>query len=327
MVRWGIIATGSIANKFAKTVSLMGEEAKVIACASRSVERAKEFADQYGIEKYYGSYEELVQEEEVDAVYISTPNNYHFENMKMCIEAGKAVLCEKPFTTNAEEAKEIFALAREKGVFVMEAFWVKMMPLNLKLQELLKENVIGQVKHVRAEFGFVPDEKRRERKLDSSLAGGALLDIGIYNLGFAGLVFGLEPKNILSSVSKNEFGTDEYETLVLEYGNGKTASLTSAIGMAMPTEGVIYGTEGKIYFPNYQLAEKLRIERYDGTSEEIAIPFEINGFEYQIREVAKGIKENQVESNLHPHKDTLAMMDLMDRIRSSWDMVFTCENK
>ena len=326
MVKWGIIATGTIANNFAKTVNQMGEEAKVIACASRNVKRAKEFAEQYGIEKYYGSYEELVQDEEVDAVYISTPNNYHLENMKMCIEAGKAVLCEKPFTTNAKEAKEIFDLARKKGVFVMEAFWVKVLPLHLKLQELLKENVIGQVKHVRAEFGFVADEKRRARKLDSSLAGGALLDIGIYNLGFAGLVFGLEPKNILSSVSMSEFGTDEYETLVLEYENGKTASLTSSIGMAMPTEGVIYGTEGKIYFPNYKLAEKLRIERYDGTSQEIVMPFDINGYEYEIREVAKGIKNNQVESQLHPHKDTLAMMELLDRIRSSWNMVFTCEN-
>lgn len=325
MIKWGILATGSIANKFVSTVQGMKDEVSVIACASRNEARAKEFADQYGIPKAYGSYEELVQDDEVDVVYICTPNNLHYENMKLCIEAGKSVLCEKPFTTNQNEAQEIFQLAKEKGVFVMEAFWITMLPLHKKLQQLLADGVIGEVRHVRAEYGFIAKGERRERKLDTSLAGGALLDIGIYNIGFASMVFGYEPARMLTSVHMNEFGTDDFETMIFEYSNGRTASLTSTIGMDIPTEGVIYGTEGKIVFPDYQKAERLIIERFDGTKEEIVMPFEVSGFEYQVREVADCIREGKITSGVQTPEKTLAVLKIMDGCRNQWNLQFGCE--
>lgn len=323
MIRWGILATGNIANKFVQTIQGIPDEAKVIACASRSKEKARMFAEQYSIAKHYGSYEELVEDEEVDAIYICTPNHLHFENMKLCIEAGKSVLCEKPFTTNADEAREIFALAKEKGVFVMEAFWITMLPLHQKLQHLLEEGVIGDVRHLRAEYGFIANGARRERKFDPSLAGGALLDIGIYNIGFASMVFGYEPSKLLSTVHMNEYGTDDFETMILEYEDGKTASLTSTIGMAIPTEGVIYGSKGKITLPDYQKAERMLIELYDGTKEEIHMPFEVNGFEYQVREVARCIQTGEITSSIQTPEKTVAVMEIMDTCRKQWNLDFT----
>ncbi len=327
MTKWGILATGTIAHKFAQTIKGMGEEATVIACASRNEEKAKCFAKEYNIPKYYGSYEALVQDKEVDAIYICTPNNFHYENMKMCIEAGKAVLCEKPFTVNKKEAEEIFALAKEKKVFVMEAFWVKLLPLYKELHQLIETGSIGEVRHLRAEYGFIATGARKDRKFDSSLAGGALLDIGIYNIGFASMVMGYYPKKIVSSMQKNAYGTDEFETMILEYEGGRTASLTSTIGMAIPTQGVIYGTEGKIILPDYQKAECLIVERYDGEKQEIIRPFEVTGFEYQMREVAKCLKEGKLNSSIQTPENTLAVMQIMDDLRKSWELRFDCEKQ
>ena len=327
MIRWGIMATGTIANKFATTINQMTGEARLIACASRDKKRAEEFASLYHIPKAYGSYEELVKDEEIDVIYISTPNNYHFENMKLCIEAGKAVLCEKPFTMNEEQAAEIFALAKEKGVFVMEAFWTKFLPGHQKLLEVLSKNTIGEVRHLRAQFGFIAQGERKNRKFDSSLAGGALLDIGIYNIGFACMVFGYEPTRIVSDVHMNEWNTDDYEMIHMEFGQGKTVSLLSTIGMSLPTEGVLLGTEGVIRFPDYQKAEYFTVERYDGRKEEIKLPFEVSGFEYQIREVNTCIAQGKQASEIQSPEHTRAVLQIMDRLRDEWNLVFDCENK
>ena len=319
MIRWGILATGVIAHKFAKTINSMGNETQLVACGSRNIEHAKAFAQEFSIPKFYDSYEALVQDDDVDAIYIATPNSMHFENMKMCIEAGKHILCEKPMTTNAEDAKKIFELAKEKGIFLMEAFWISMLPMHLKIAQIISDGVIGEVKHIRADFGFTVQGERRNRKFDASLGGGALLDIGIYNIGFVAMTLGYHPIKIQSKVHMSEFGTDDFETMIFEYENGATASMTVSIGMKIEKEGVIYGTKGSIRLPDFQQAEKMYVDFYNGTVEEINMPVDINGFEYQIREAIKCIESGKVSSSIQTPQNTISVMEIMDSIREQWE--------
>lgn len=318
MVRWGILATGTIAHKFAQTIIHMDDDTQLVACGSRDIEKSKAFAEEYSIPKYYGSYEDLIQDKEVDAIYIATPNSMHLENIKMCIEAGKHVLCEKPITTNAKDAMEVFALAKEKGIFLMEAFWISMLPMHLKISQLIAEGTIGEVRHIRADYGFTVQGARRARKFDASLGGGALLDIGIYNIGFVAMILGFKPVKLQTTVHMNEFGTDDFETIIFEYDNGATATMAVSIGMKMEKEGVIYGTKGSIRLPDFQKAEHMKIELYDGTTQDIQMPFEINGFEYQVREMIECIDRGQVSSSIQTPENSIRVMELMDLIRDQW---------
>lgn len=318
MIRWGILATGTIARKFATTINEMGDETQIAACGSRDIEHAKAFAQEYAIPKYYDSYEALVQDKDVDAVYIATPNSMHLENIKLCIEAGKHILCEKPLTTNADDAKKAFELAKEKGVFLMEAFWISMLPMHLKIAQMISDGAIGEVRHIRADYGYTVQGARKIRKFEASLGGGALLDIGIYNIGFVSMTLGYNPTKIQSKVHTNEFGTDDFETMIFEYENGTTAALTVSIGMKFAKEGIIYGTKGSIRLPDFQMAQKMYVDSYDGTSEEIDIPFEINGFEYQIREAISCIENGKVLSSIQTPENTIAVMEIMDALRKQW---------
>lgn len=318
MIKWGIMATGNIAHKFAATVCTMKGETELVACSSGSLEKAKAFAEEFSITRFYGSYEEMLKDDEVDVVYIATPNSMHLENIRMCIKAGKHVLCEKPITTNASDAEMIFSLARQNGVFLMEAFWISMLPMHLKIKELIEAGKIGEVQHIRADYGFTIDESRRKRKFDAELGGGALLDIGIYNIGFVSMHLGYSPSNIKSSVRFNEFGTDEFETMIFEYEDGKTATLTVSIGMRIDKEGVIYGTLGSIKLPDFQKAEKMYINYYDGRSEVIDMPVEINGFEYQIREAVSSIQDRKLSGSIQTPDKTISVMKIMDAVRRDW---------
>ena len=279
-MKWGILATGTIAKKFAATVNQMKDSGESLAAVgSRREEPAKAFAEEYGIPKYYSSYEELAADPEVEAIYIATPNNFHYENCIMCLNAGKHVLCEKPFTTSAEEAEKLYQMAEEKGLFIMEAFWIRFLPLYGHLQKLLSQEIIGPIRHIRCEYGFLAKGARKERKFDSNLGGGALLDIGIYNLGFLHMVMGTEPESVQSQVHINEYGTDDFSTIQLSYPGGCTAYCAQSIGVVMDRQAVIFGDKGTIAFSDYQYAETMSIRLYDGEEYTIKAPFKINGFE------------------------------------------------
>ena len=171
IIHWGILATGVIAKKFALTLSemeKMGETVKLTAVASRTEEAAKKFAEEYGAVRYYGSYEEMVKDSEIDVVYIATPNNMHYENVLLCLNGGKHVLCEKPFTLNKKDAEILFQTAREKNLFIMEAFWIRHLPVLKELQKIIRQKKIGSIKHVRLEYGFISQGSRRERKFNPS---------------------------------------------------------------------------------------------------------------------------------------------------------------
>lgn len=322
---WGILSTGTIAKKFATTISQLSECGNIIAVASRKEETAKQFAIEYQIPKAYTNYRELAEDPEIDVIYIATPHSFHYENAKLCLENGKNVLCEKSFTTNATQARELIALAREKNLFIMEAFWTKFLPAYQELHRIIKDGVIGEITHFRAQYGFAPTGARYIRKFDPQLAGGALLDIGVYAIGVAAMVLGYNPKEVHSNGIIGEYGTDTFNSIMLDYENGVTAHLITTIGSIIDPQAVVFGTKGHILLPEFSALQSFQVVLDDGTQYIKDFPFVINGFEYQINEVERCLKNHAVESSVMTHKNTIDVMSLMDKIRSDWGLRFPCE--
>lgn len=325
-MKWGIIGTGVIAEKFANTIMAMRAEGdEVVAVASRTDESAAAFAARHSISHAYGPYERMMDDAAVEAVYIATPNVLHYENAKMALLGGKHVLCEKPFTLNAAQARELYALAREKKLFIMEAFWIRFLPALLALRQVIAAGEIGEVTHMRSDYGFIPAASHSVRKRDAQLGAGALMDIGIYNLGFANMVMDAPPTGFHSTVQLNEHGTDSFSAVLLTYPGGRSASIATAIGMVLPREAVIYGTKGSIALADFQMAEHFTVRPYDGLAREVSMPFEINGFEYEIREVNCCVKLGLSTSDVLREQDTLTVLSTMDAIRASWGVKFPGE--
>ncbi|MBQ9328702.1 MAG: Gfo/Idh/MocA family oxidoreductase [Solobacterium sp.] len=325
-MKWGILSTGTIANKFAATVNMMLNEGEALqAVASRDLTKAEQFAVTYEIPQAYGSYEELLCDPEVEAVYIATPNNLHYQHTKMCLEAGKHVLCEKPFTTSAKDARELYQLAEERNLFVMEGFWIRFLPLYETLLPMIHSKKWGELRHARVEYGFIAEGQRRTRKFVSELGGGALLDIGIYNLGFLYMVMGHSPKTYTSTVRFNEFGTDEFSVLQLQYPGDKTAHSLQAIGLKTDRNAALFFDRAVVYLPDFQSATSFTVEPVGEAPYEVKCPMEINGFEYEIREVTRCVSEGKSHSEIFRPEDSLAVLELMDEIRASWDMKFSFE--
>ena len=326
-MNWGILATGTIANKFATTVNAMAAEGeRLAAVGSRRAESAKAFAAQYNIPHWYASYEELAADPAVDAIYIATPNTLHYENCKLCLEHGKHVLCEKPFTINAEQAKELYALAEKKQLFIMEAFWIRFLPLYAKLQQMLSDGLSGTLQTITCQYGFTTEGARRERKFNSALGGGALLDIGIYNLGFLQMVTGQQPQNVQTEELRlTEYGTDEYSKLRLAYPSGCTAESVQTLGQRLTRMACIVGTKGRITLPDFQYAEHMTLELDGQPPQELDFPFDVNGFEYQIREVSRCAATGRHHSSIYTPQQSIALTQLMYDIRMAWGMKFEGE--
>lgn len=329
-MKWGIMATGSIAQKFASTVNRMTDEGEILqAVASRTKESAENFARQHRIPEVFDSYKAMAESDSVDVIYIATPNNMHYENVKMCLLAGKHVLCEKPFTTSAAQAQELYALAEEKGLFLMEGFWIRFLPVLQKMQELIKEGKLGEIRYIRSEYGFVAKGDRKVRKFNPQLGGGALLDIGIYNLGFLNMIMEKNPDSFTSDVHMTDVGTDDFSVIHLHYpqenGQGTEAVVTTAIGLDIQRKAAVIGTKGSIYLDDFQKAETMTVSLSDGEEYEIEIPFEINGFEYQIREASNCIREGRTHSGIYTPQMSLQTLSLIDDIRASWSMKFPFE--
>ena len=325
-MKWGILATGTIAAKFAKTINAMQAEGEeLIAVGSRNEEKARDFASVHGIPGAYGSYEELAADPEVEAVYIATPNNMHYANALLCLNSGKNVLCEKPFTTSAADAANLYRIAEEKGLFIMEAFWIRFLPLYEKLLEVIRSGEYGKLRHARCDYGFIAKGARRERKFRSELGGGALLDIGIYNLGFLRMVMDADPEVFTSEVHFNEFGTDDFSVLQLRYPDGKTAHSLQAIGMQIDRQAALYFDRASIYLPDFQGAYSMTILPVDGEPVTIECPPDFNGFEYEIQEASRCVREGRSHSVIFRPEDSIAVLQLLDDVRESWNMRFSYE--
>lgn len=325
-MKWGIMATGTIAAKFAKTVAEMGSEGEVLtAVGSRDLQRAREFADTYGIKKAYGSYEELAEDTEIEAVYIATPNNMHFDNAMLCLEGGKHILCEKPFTTNADDAEALYREADKRGLFIMEAFWIRFLPLYERLLRMTERSELGRLRHARCDYGFIAKGARLERKLRSELGGGALLDIGIYNLGFLHMLMGAAPEKITSDVHFNQYGTDDFSILQLRYPGGRTAQCMQSIGLQTERRAALYFDKAAVYLPDFQAAVSMTVKPVDGEEYTVECPFDINGFEYEIREASRCVSCGRTHSDVFKPEDSAAVLRTMDEIRKAWNMKFSFE--
>ena len=316
-IKWGIIGLGNIANKFAQTVKAM-DSVELEAVASRNKEKSEAFGRVYDVpsEKCYSSYEELVKDESIEAVYIAVPHAFHKEISILCLKNGKAVLCEKPVTMNGNEIREVINVAEENKIFFMEGMKTRFLPINQKIKSWINEGRIGDVRLLQADFGFNAQFDPMNRLFNKDLGGGALLDVGIYNVSYSSFIFGNYPKSIKSNSYIGKTGVDECVSINLGYEEGKQAQLYGAININTIRDANIIGTKGKICVPKFSNADTAYI-LIDGKEKKIQMPFDINGFEYQISEVVKCINEGKLQSEIMSWNDSIEIMNIMDYIRNN----------
>lgn len=322
-IRVGIIGAGWIAHKMAQALAPLSD-AEVLAIASRSEQKAREFADEYGIERAYGSYEELVSDPDVDLVYVATPHSHHYPHARLALEHDKPVLVEKAFTANAREAEELLRIAKERKVFITEAIWTRYMPLSLKVKELMASGIIGEPRILTATLCYMMEQKERIVRLD--LCGGALLDLGVYVLNFARMYFGTDIVRTVTNCHLGDFGkfangakVDMMESISLSYADGRMANLQAGCLTLNDRQGIISGTDGYIRVDNVNCPELIEVWRNYELVESIERPADmVNGYEYQVLECKRCLEEGLLESPMMPHDETLAIMRQMDELRQEW---------
>ena len=319
----GIIGAGSIATSMATTLqSVKGAECYAI--ASREIRKAQSFADKYGFEKAYGSYADMLSDPEVELVYIATPHSHHYEHIKMCLDHDKHVICEKAFTANARQAEEVIAIAESKGLLLTEAIWTRYMPMRMTINKVIRSGIIGNPTSLSANLGYPLEHVKR--MVRPELAGGALLDLGVYVLNFASMVFGDEIQGIVADCIKYDSGVDAQETIMLSYADGKMATLYATMLAQTDRRGLINGTGGYIEIENINNYESLRVYNLDRrVIAEYAAPVQITGYEYEIQSAMQAIAEGRVECPEMPHYETIRMMQLMDSLREAWGIRFPFE--
>lgn len=310
--RWGILGTGAIANKFATDLANL-PDAMPYAVGSRTQESADGFGSKYGMLKAYGSYQALIEDPDVDAIYIATPHPFHKENALACLEGGKPVLCEKPFAINSADSIEMVSKAREKGVFMMEAMWTRFLPVQVQVQAWLKAGAIGTPLMLQCDFGFRAGFNPNSRLFDPALGGGALLDVGIYTISYASMVFGQQPAAILADAFLGETGVDEQNSEIFTYPNGAQALLSSAIRVTTGHSVRISGSEGAITMPNFWHATEATLVKADGSTETVTGE---TGYHFEAAEVAACVHAGKLESERLPLDETVEIMRTMDTVRS-----------
>lgn len=319
-MRIGILGCGRIAQTMARTVNAI-DGFELYAVSSRSKEKAEELGREFGAAVSYGSYEEMVKDENVDLVYVATPHSHHKEHMLLAIENGRNVLCEKAFTVNEEEAETVFRRALEKGVYVAEAIWTRYMPSRRTIDGLIEDGRIGKVSSICANLCYSIMDK--ERIADPRLAGGALLDIGVYPLNFALMARnGLSLEKMSGVCTKSESGVDTRDSISLVFEDGSVASVFADATVRSDRRGIIYGTEGYIEVDNVNNPLLIRVYRTEGKTnvldETIEIKEDFSGYEYELYEARKCIEEGRLEPYSMPHRETLRVMRIMDGFRKAW---------
>lgn len=312
-IRWGILGPGNIAVQFAQGIQA-APDAELVAVGSRSLDSAHRFADRFGAARRYGSYAELARDPEVDVIYIAVPHPQHVGAALLCLDAGKAVLCEKPFTVNLAEAERVVARAREKRVFLMEALWTRFIPAVVHAKALVDSGAIGEPKMVQADFGAVFNVDDTHRVMDPALAGGALLDIGIYPISVA--TFFLGPvEDVQASAAIGRTGVDEQIAVSMRHRNGGVSLSGATILARSPFDAVITGTTGRIRL-NGDLCRPRSLTLTRGEGEEyIELPYDGNGYQFQADHVNECLRAGQLESTLLPLDHTLATMKVLDTTR------------
>ena len=318
-IRWGILGCGRIARKFASDLRYV-DDAELVAVGSRSKESAELFISEYPARFIHYSYEALVQNSEVDVIYIASPHSLHYDHTLLCLNHHKAVLCEKAFALNTRQASEMITVARINKVFLMEALWTKFMPHYQLVMQWVRDGKLGSIQNVLINFGFAPSPPVPTRLFDPLLGGGSLLDIGIYNVFMALSILG-KPDSIKASMTPATTGIDEQCCVLFTYNNGAMASLFSSISTNLSTEADISGREGRIRLSHRFYEPSTNIEYYPGRADsKQIIPFHKEpgwGYQYEIRHVGECLRKGLTESPVMCHADTLLLMDTLDQIRQS----------
>ncbi|MBI4658725.1 MAG: Gfo/Idh/MocA family oxidoreductase [Verrucomicrobia bacterium] len=352
-IRWGILGAGRIARKFAAALQCL-PDARLEAVGSRAKDRAHSFGAEFNIPRCHSEYSALAHDPQVDAVYVATRHSSHAENTLLALSAGKAVLCEKPFALNASEAEEMIASARQKKLFLMEALWTRFFPLMAKLREMLRQGAIGEVRMLTADFGFRAPLDPNSRLFNPADGGGALLDVGIYPISLASMIFG-PPVKIASMAQLGRTGVDEESAMLLQHAAGQIAVLMCAVRTNMPQEAVIMGTEGqiRIHSPWWrptamsliadkghqrsQRGQQLRVNlplnrpislsltACVGSESTLDFPYQGNGYQYEAAEVMCCLREGRIESETMPLAESLSIMRTLDTIRSQWSLKYPQE--
>ena len=320
--RWGILGAGRIAEKFCSALCFV-EGSEVYAIASRDADKAKAYAAKYNARRFYSNYNDLVNDDKVDIIYIATPHVFHYEQAMLCLNNNKAVLCEKPMSMNSRETEEMIAVATRNKVFLMEGMWTACMPFMEKIKGLIQAGAIGDLQYLSADFGFAAPKDLDGRLYNKTLGGGSILDVGVYPLSLATLILG-EP-SIIKTISKlSVTGIDEYANVVLQYPNEETAHVISAINFNTPVEAQIIGTKGSIQIKNpWFKATDFSVHINDEAVENFSMPNLCNGFEHEITEVMHCLDNGLLQSNKVPHNLTLSVSKIMDEILRQAGVVYS----
>lgn len=322
-IRWGLLGCGSIARALATAIRET-PDATLAAVGSRSLEKAQAFAAEFGAERAHGSYEALAEDAGVDVVYVATPHPMHRDGVLLCLDRGRAVLCEKPFALNAVQAREMVAKARQTNRFLMEAMWTRFFPITRRVRELAAEGAIGEIKLLAADFGFRAGFDPKSRLFAPELGGGALLDVGIYVASYASMLLG-RPDSIVSQMKPARTGVDGQSAFVLGYPSGAMAVLYTSIQAMTPWEATIMGEKGsiRVHSPFWK-PSRLTLKTEAG-EETIDLPYEGNGYRFQVEEVGRCLRAGERESPLIPLDETIAVMETLDAIRRPWCLVYPGE--
>jgi dihydrodiol dehydrogenase / D-xylose 1-dehydrogenase (NADP) len=311
-VRWGILSTGGIAHEFVRRAQ-QTPGAQVVAVGSRAAATAEAFGAEFNIPHRHSSYQALADDPEVDIIYIATPHNLHYANARLCLEAGKAALVEKAFTLNAAQAADLIALARSKGLFLMEAMWDRFLPAMAKVRELVQSGAIGDVRVVKADLGFKAEYRPEGRLLNPHLAGGALLDVGCYVVSFASMLLGT-PTHISGIAHIGRTGVDEQSAILLEYPEGRMAELYCGLNAESPRDGWVLGTHGSLYLkPTFAWTTGITYKPAGGAEQHFR--FRDPSFRYEIAEAMRCLQAGLTESPLMPLDESLAVMNTLDTLR------------
>ncbi len=327
MINLAILGAGRIAVTMAKTVRMMNEggrhEVKLYAVGARDLARAEKFAQENGVEKAFGSYEEMLSDPAVDLVYVAVPHSHHHDAVIRCLEHGKHVLCEKAFTLNVHEAEDIIRMAEAKNLLLTEAIWTRYQPMRKTINEVVESGIIGEAKMLTANLCY--EMTTKERILKPELAGGALLDVGIYALNFAEMVFG-RADQVQGCCIKADTGVDMNDSITLMWDDGKMAVLNAGANVVSDRYGIIYGSTGFIVVENINNPQEIRV--YDSNYqliESIPCPPQFTGYEYEVLEAAACIGEGKIECPSMPHDETIHMMELMDHLRAQMGVKYPME--
>jgi predicted dehydrogenase len=322
--KWGILGPGNISGQFSKGLQLL-DNAVLYAVGSRDIERARLFSEEFGFEKYYGSYEELVTDTELDIVYIASPHSHHHRHAMLCLEHGKHIICEKALAHNEKEAREMFSLANDRGLFMMEALWPPFQPSYIKADEIIRSGIAGNILHIDSLFAFQGPFDPANRLYNPELAGGSLLDIGIYPVMDILRYLG-EPDKIRSNPVLASTGVDESISALFSYKSGQTASMYSSFKTHAGVKTHFYCENGNIKLERRKdETQSVRLELSDGKIEEYTYKPDARGYHFEASEVMRCLDKGMKRSETVSEEFSLKLIRTLDRIRADAGIVYPCE--